>query len=74
MKSTKHEYDLPEGHPHIRGGLVEPVRRKGKDYPRSRYPRPPRHFKRLPRSEPHIEPSPTGEGSSISTETEEAHS
>lgn len=67
-KQTRHEFDVPEDHFYIRDGLVEVLKRKGP----SRYPRPARHFRRLPSSEPQSEPSPSGGGSSISKETEEA--
>lgn len=43
--STRHEFDMPDGHPHIAKGLVEVV--KPKLYPPSPLPRRPKHHLKL---------------------------
>lgn len=45
--SNRHEFDMPENHPHIAKGLVEVI--KPKLYPPSTVMRPPKHHLNLAR-------------------------
>ena len=61
--TTRHEFDLPEQHPHIRKGLVEVV--KPKQYPPSPLMRRPKHHTRLAAQTVAQKPEPAGEGTDI---------